>query len=189
MWHVSLRVVVWQPCELLYTCYLLTYAHTHARTHTHTRTRTRGTVQRIHQHLRDEYQLHWATCGLNLPNKKYSQEFMLLKDEKLKIDYTNTLFGCHLGWCGSRKVVAVFLRGKLASETYRRIIETGTASVRLSVCLSQRVPAAANPLLQLGLLLWTRRAGDIDRLVQQRRANAGSATLSAYVGSWTWTCY
>jgi len=34
-----------------------------------------------------------------------------------------------------------------------------------------------------GLLLWTRRAGDIDRLLQQRRANAGSATLSVYVGS------
>ena len=28
-----------------------------------------------------------------------------------------------------------------------------------------------------------RRAGDIDPLLQQRRANAGSATLSAYVGS------
>jgi len=34
-----------------------------------------------------------------------------------------------------------------------------------------------------GLLLWARRAGDIDRLQQQRRTNAGSATLSAYVGS------
>jgi len=34
-----------------------------------------------------------------------------------------------------------------------------------------------------GLLLWARRAGDIDRLLQQRRANADSATLSAYVGS------
>jgi len=33
------------------------------------------------------------------------------------------------------------------------------------------LPAAA------GLLLWARRAGDIDRLLQQRRANAGSATL------------
>jgi len=32
-----------------------------------------------------------------------------------------------------------------------------------------------------GLLLWARQAGDIDRLLQQRRANAGSATLSAYV--------
>jgi len=26
MWHVS-SVAVWQPCELLYTCYLLTYSH------------------------------------------------------------------------------------------------------------------------------------------------------------------
>ena len=25
MWHVSIPVAVWQPCELLYTCYLLTY--------------------------------------------------------------------------------------------------------------------------------------------------------------------
>jgi len=33
------------------------------------------------------------------------------------------------------------------------------------------------------LLLWVRRVGDIGRLLQQRRANAGSATLSAYVGS------
>jgi len=32
-----------------------------------------------------------------------------------------------------------------------------------------------------GLLLWARRAGDIDRLMQQRRANAGSGALSAYV--------
>ena len=49
-------------------------------------------------------------------------------------------------------------------------------------------PAAA------GLLLWARPAGDNDQLLhgtQQRRvrwANAG-ATLSAYVGSWTQTCY
>jgi len=33
------------------------------------------------------------------------------------------------------------------------------------------------------LLLWTRRARDIDRLVQQLWANEGSAALSAYVGS------
>ena len=53
----------------------------------------------------------------------------------------------------------------------------------LSVCLSQHGPTAANrsPLLQL--LCMARRAGDIDRLLQQRRANAGSVTLSAYVGS------
>ena len=47
-----------------------------------------------------------------------------------------------------------------------------------SVCLSQHQPfAAVGPA-----------GGDIDRLLQQRRANAGSATLSAYVGSWTQTC-
>ena len=30
MWHVSIPVAVWQPCELLYTCYLLTYLLTGA---------------------------------------------------------------------------------------------------------------------------------------------------------------
>jgi len=50
-----------------------------------------------------------------------------------------------------------------------------------SLCPSK--PAA------VGLLLWARRAGNIDRLLQQRRANAGSATLSAYIGSWTQTCF
>ena len=39
------------------------------------------------------------------------------------------------------------------------------------------LPAAA------GLLLRARPAGDIDRLLQQRRAVAGSAALSAYVRS------
>jgi len=52
------------------------------------------------------------------------------------------------------------------------------SGVRWSVCQQQQ-----------GLLLWARPAGDIDRLLhgaQQRgvrRANAGSATLSAYVVS------
>ena len=45
-----------------------------------------------------------------------------------------------------------------------------------------------------GLLLWARQAGDIDRSLhgaQQRgvrRANAGSAALSAYVWNWTQNC-
>jgi len=75
--------------------------------------------------------------------------------------------------------------------------------VRLSVCLSQHEPTATNPLYYLvknqypktsnilklmiihnvhirGVLLRARRAEDIDRF---RRANASSATLSAYVGS------
>jgi len=34
-----------------------------------------------------------------------------------------------------------------------------------------------------GLLLWARRTGDIDRLLQQRRANVSSTTLAAYVGT------
>ena len=42
--------------------------------------------------------------------------------------------------------------------------------VRPSVCLSV-CPSVC--------LLWARQAGDIDRLLQQRYANAGSATLSA----------
>jgi len=57
-------------------------------------------------------------------------------------------------------------------------------SVRLSVpaWAHSSKPAAA------GLLLWARQAGDLDRLRQQRRENAGSTTLSAYVRSWTETC-
>jgi len=54
-------------------------------------------------------------------------------------------------------------------------------SVRLSVCLSVSESTHGSKLA--GLLLCARRAGDIDRLLQQRRANAGSATFSAYVGS------
>jgi len=38
-------------------------------------------------------------------------------------------------------------------------------------------PAAA------GLLLWTLQARYIDLLLQQQQVNAGSATLSVYVGS------
>jgi len=34
-----------------------------------------------------------------------------------------------------------------------------------------------------GLLLWAQQAGDMDQLLQQRRVNVGSATLSACVGS------
>ena len=64
-------------------------------------------------------------------------------------------------------------------------------SVRLSVPSGRRTPAAAS------LLLWARRPRDIDRLLHGRRVgggsshaaarraatNAGSATLSADVGS------
>ena len=63
-----------------------------------------------------------------------------------------------------------------------------SVSVRLSV------PARAHGSkpAAVGLLLWARPAGDIDRLLRQggvQQVNAGSATLSAYVGSWTQTCY
>ena len=51
-------------------------------------------------------------------------------------------------------------------------------------------PPPAPQLIRLWGLLLRARGGaeDIDRLLQQRRANAGSATLSAYVGSWTQSC-
>jgi len=49
--------------------------------------------------------------------------------------------------------------------------------VRPSVCPSRPLHSAA-----AGLLLWARQGGDVDQLLQQRRANAGSATLSAYEG-------
>jgi len=50
-------------------------------------------------------------------------------------------------------------------------------SVRLSVRPIMRPPHA----VAAGLLVWARRAGDIDRLLHGRRtaANAGSASLSA----------
>ena len=56
-------------------------------------------------------------------------------------------------------------------------------SVRLSVCpIIRPLHAAA-----VGLLLWARRPGDIDQLLDGRRsaaaANAGSATLSVDAGS------
>jgi len=54
----------------------------------------------------------------------------------------------------------------------------------LSVCLPPARRAHSSKPAAVGMLLWARRrAGDIDRLLQQRRANAGSGTLSACVGS------
>ena len=63
------------------------------------------------------------------------------------------------------------------------MIVVGTArivfqsSVRLSVCPIWLPHATA-----AGLLLLVRSAGDIDRMLQQRWAYVGSATLLAYVG-------
>ena len=54
-------------------------------------------------------------------------------------------------------------------------LRNGTVSVRLSVWAYGSKPVAAG--------LWARPARDIDRLLHRRRANAGSATLSAYVCS------
>jgi len=52
-------------------------------------------------------------------------------------------------------------------------------SIRLFARLSVRALAHSSKPAAAGLLLWTRRAKDIDWLLQQRRANAGRATLSA----------
>ena len=64
--------------------------------------------------------------------------------------------------------------------------------VRPSVRQSLPARAHSSKPAAVGLLLWARPAGDIDRLLRQggvQQVNAGSATLSAYVGSWTQTCY
>ena len=58
----------------------------------------------------------------------------------------------------------------------RRTESMQLSGVRLSVC-PIRPPHNADT----GLLLWARRAVDIDRLLQRRRENASSATLSEYV--------
>jgi len=57
--------------------------------------------------------------------------------------------------------------------------------VRPSVC--RATLAHDSKPVAAGLLLWARLAENIDQLMQQRRANAGSATLSAYAGSETQT--
>jgi len=62
-------------------------------------------------------------------------------------------------------------------------IRNGTVSVRPSVRLSVPAWAHSSKPAASGLLLWARQAVNIDLLLQQRRANAGSATLSAYVRS------
>jgi len=52
----------------------------------------------------------------------------------------------------------------------------------LSVCLSVHPSVHSREPTAAGLLLWAQQGGDISQLLQLRRANAGSATLSAYVG-------
>ena len=53
--------------------------------------------------------------------------------------------------------------------------------VRPSVYLSQHGLTEQTRYCRFAAVGPARRAGDIDRLLQERRANAGSATLSAYV--------
>jgi len=67
-------------------------------------------------------------------------------------------------------------------------------SVCLSLCLSVYLSHTSKPA-SAGLLLWAKPESDIDRLLLGARqrgirqgANAGSATSSACVGSWTQTC-
>ena len=58
--------------------------------------------------------------------------------------------------------------------------------VRPSVCVSQQGPTAANPLLDVCCCGPGGQEISIDCCSSGvRRANAGSATLSAYAGSWT----
>jgi len=57
-------------------------------------------------------------------------------------------------------------------------LRNGKVSIRLSLC-----PICLSHSTSTGLLLWAWQAGDIDRLLQQWQANAGNATLSAYIGS------
>ena len=59
----------------------------------------------------------------------------------------------------------------------------------LSVCLSQHGPTAANPLQQVCFCGSCGQQTSIDYCSSSvRRTNAGSATLSAYIRSWTQTC-
>jgi len=82
---------------------------------------------------------------------------------------------------GNRVWATFFTRmHSMRSRVYATV---GRPSARLCVCPIRPLHAAA-----AGLLLWVRRAGNIDRLPQQQRANAGSAMLSAYVCSWTQSC-
>ena len=59
-------------------------------------------------------------------------------------------------------------------------------SVRLAVCLSQHGPTAAKPLLHVSCYGPGGKEILIDCCsISVQRANAGSAMLSAYVGTWT----
>ena len=71
-----------------------------------------------------------------------------------------------------------------------RVYETVRClSIYPSICLSQHQPTAENPLLQVCCSGPSGEETSIDWCSSGvRRANAGSATLSAYVCSWTQTC-
>ena len=78
--------------------------------------------------------------------------------------------------------------GRFIIRTARVVCAAGSMKrfgVRPSVC--RATLAHDSKPVAAGLLLWARLAENIDQLMQQRRANAGSATLSAYAGSETQT--
>jgi len=77
----------------------------------------------------------------------------------------------------------------------RRPIDTtrivrGRSSVYETTSVHLSVPSFGRrtQLRRVCYILWARQAGDIDRQLAHSAANASSATLSAYVGSWTETC-
>jgi len=86
-----------------------------------------------------------------------------------------------VGWPGYQKLfqkalprIFYFASEIISSQSLPKsndCLLTHSMSVRLSV-----------PLLQV-CCCGPRQAGDIDRLLQKRQANAGSATLLAYTGS------
>ena len=91
--------------------------------------------------------------------------------------------------CNATATRTLAKRGLAIIGTARIVCRVGSMKrygVRPSVCLSQHGPTAANPLLQV---CWCRLGGQemsIDcRSSGVWRANAGSASLSTYVDSWT----
>ena len=87
---------------------------------------------------------------------------------------------------GFRLYIRVYIRKLLALPAryveQSRVYETMRCP---SVCLSQHGPTAAKPLLWVCCC----GPGEQERLLQQGHANAGNATLSAYVSRWTQICF
>ena len=97
------------------------------------------------------------------------------------------------GWRSSALCIEACLFSTIIG-TARRVCRPGSMKryavspslrlpVRPSVPLSDLAWAYSSKPAAAGLLLRAKKARDIDRLLLQRRANADSATLSAYIGS------